>query len=176
MLLPLPDLWIVVLNVVGIPLAHFGCSWAFTRLPSRLFDPGRAIFRIRSWERGGWLYGSLLQVRRWKHLLPDAAPWFGGFAKRNLRSADPAFLRTFRVETCRGEAAHYAQIITISLFVLWTPWPAAALIVVYAFLSNLPCIVLQRHNRLRLERILGHGTPRQTSPAEAVPPATPIDV
>ena len=44
--------------------------------------------------------------------------------------------------------------VVILCFVTWTPWPAALVIAVYAILSNLPCIVLQRQNRLRLAAIL----------------------
>jgi len=156
MFLQLPDIWVVLLNVLGIPLAHLGCSWTFTRLPARWFDPAGRLFRIQPWERKGRIYDSFLRVKRWKRLLPDAAPWFGGFAKRTLRGAEPAYLHAFRLETCRSEAAHYAQIIAISLFLIWTPWPAAAVLPAYALLSNLPCIILQRHNRLRLTRIYPH--------------------
>ena len=70
---------------------------------------------------------------------------------------DPAYLREFADENCRGEAAHYAQIPAVLLVLAWNPWPVAAgVIIVYALLSNLPCIVVQRHTRLRLKRLLAH--------------------
>jgi hypothetical protein len=39
MFLSLPNHWIIILNVIGIPLVHFGMSWLFTGLPASIFDP-----------------------------------------------------------------------------------------------------------------------------------------
>ncbi len=151
----LPKLWIVVLNLAAIPAIHLGISWAFTRLDRRRFDPAAPLFRERPWERGGGIYQRLFRVRAWKHRLPDAAPWFDGFAKGRLGHPDPAHLRAFIAETCRGEAAHYAQIPGLLLTLAWNPWPfAAGAMVAYALLSNLPCLILQRFTRARLRRFL----------------------
>lgn len=155
MLLELPNLWIALLNVIAIPAIHLGISWYYTRMDRSRFDPHSALFRVRSWERKGEIYQRLFRIRKWKHLLPDAAPWFKGFAKGKLGDKDPAYLRAFLAETCRGEAAHYAQIPGILLTLIWNPWPVAALIMVlYAFLSNLPCLLLQRFTRARLVEFL----------------------
>ena len=152
MLLELSNLWIVILNVVGIPAIHLGISWIYTRLPRERFDPQSPLFRIRPWEDGGRVYQRIFRIRKWKHLLPDAAPWFDGFAKGKLGDKDPGYLRAFIAETCRGEAAHYAQIPGILLTLIWNPWPVAAIVMIlYAFLSNLPCLILQRFTRARLK-------------------------
>lgn len=155
MWIELPTLWVAVINAFGVPAAHLGLSWLFTRMPAAWFQP--RAFPCRPWPgEGRWLYEKLFRVKAWKDHLPDAAGWFGGFAKRSLRKRDKAYLAEFRVETCRGEAAHWAQWIVISGFMLWTPWPWALVLPAYAALSNLPCILLQRHNRLRLNELLGH--------------------
>lgn len=153
MWLELSHAWVAVLNSIGIPIAHFGLSWLFTRMPDEFFCPRSALFRRWPGETIG-LYERVFRVKSWKRLLPDAAGWFGGFAKRSLKSRDPGYLRRFRIETCRGEAAHWAQWVVITAFVIWTPWPWALILPVYAALSNLPCILLQRHNRLRLDKVL----------------------
>lgn len=146
-------LWIGLLNGLGIPVAHLGLSWLFTRMPLSWFSPTKfpyAPFPGESRRR----YDQLFRVRQWKAVLPDAAPWFGGFAKKRLAAADVRFVETFVAETCRSEAAHWAQWLVISSFVVWTPMPWAWVILVYAPLSNLPCILLQRQNRLRLAAVL----------------------
>lgn len=155
MWLELPNLWIAVLNLVAIPAIHLGISWWFTRLDSRHFDPDSWLYQIRHWEEGGAIYQTLFKIRRWKAILPDAAPWFDGFAKRELKTQEPAHLRTFILETCRGEAAHWAQIPGLLLTLVWNPWPGAAVVMFcYAFASNLPCLILQRFTRARLIRFL----------------------
>jgi glycosyl-4,4'-diaponeurosporenoate acyltransferase len=153
MWLELPNLWIGLLNGLGIPAAHFGISWAFTKMPLACFKPTRFPFQKLPGESRQF-YDQVFRVRTWKHLLPDAGPWFGGFAKKNLHSSDRDFLRYFRAETCRSEAAHWVQILVIATFTIWTPWPWALVIISYAIASNLPCILLQRQNRLRLTAIL----------------------
>ena len=72
------------------------------------------IFRSKNTRPPGpdrRLYERVFLVRRWKHLLPDAAPWFGGVAKAKLQSAEPAYLDTFAAETRRGEFSHWLQLI-----------------------------------------------------------------
>ena len=153
MWLELPPLWIGLLNALGIPIAHFGISWLFTKMPLSFFPPSTLLYRPFPGETTSF-YDHIFRPRSWKRHLPDAAPWFGGFRKKNLTTADTEFLTTFRAETCRSEAAHWAQMIVIASFVVWTPWPWALVIIFYAFLSNLPCIILQRQNRLRFTKLL----------------------
>ncbi len=159
MLFELPDLWIVILNVLGIPAIHLGISWLYTQFPRTLFNSDSALYRMRNWENGGKIYQTIFKVRKWKGLLPDAAPWFDGFAKKNLRSKNVEFLHAFKAETCRGEAAHYAQVFGILGTLAWNPGIAAVVIGVYSILSNLPCIILQRHTRARLDHLLEIQTP-----------------
>ncbi|MEP4076961.1 hypothetical protein [Haloferula sp.] len=156
MWLELPIWAIALLNALGIPAVQMGVSWLFTRMPAEWFDPERFPF-------AGWLgesartYDRWFGVKRWKGMLPDAAPWFGGFAKKRLRATDQEFLEVFRRETCRSEAAHWVQLILVTGFVAWTPIPWAWIIVAWAVISNGPCLVLQRQNRRRLEGVLARG-------------------
>ena len=155
MLIELSALWLTLLNIVAIPAIHLVISWCFTRMPAKWFDSDSQLFRARSWESGGSIYQSFFRIRSWKGLLPDAAPWFGGFAKGKLKEKNPQYIKDFIVETCRGEAAHYAQIIGIWGMLVWNPWPVAGIVmIVYAILSNFPCMILQRYTRARLQRLL----------------------
>ncbi len=155
MWIELPNLWIAILNCLGIPAAHLLVSWWASALPSSRFHPDSLLFRHRLWERGGSFYQKVFRVRSWKHRLPDAATWFGGIAKRRLESTGRRYLETFAIETCRGEFAHWLQILVISGFILWTPWPYSPVIIAYALLSNLPCVINLRHTRIRLLDLLG---------------------
>lgn len=156
MLIKLPIFWLVVLNVAGWPVIQFGLAWLFTALPVACFAPGDA----RSWEQGGRFYERIFGIRRWKNRLPDAARWFnGGFAKGTLDGLDPAYLRRFIRETWRGELCHWFALACAPMFFLWNPWWADLVMVGYALMANLPCILAQRYNRVRLRRLLAR--PRQ---------------
>lgn len=156
MWIELPTAWIIVLNVVGIPAAHLLVAWWFTAMEGERFSPEGFLFRGRNWEREGQFYRRVFQVHRWKKFLPDGAAWLRGFAKGSLASRERSYLETFLRETCRGEAAHWVQMLVIFLFVVWNPFPANLVIIGYSVHSNLPCIISQRFTRARLRRVLRH--------------------
>jgi glycosyl-4,4'-diaponeurosporenoate acyltransferase len=66
---------------------------------------------------------------------------------------DLDYLERFGRETCRGEAVHWVVLLCASLFFLWNPWWAGLAMVVYALIVNVPCILAQRYNRIRLARV-----------------------
>jgi glycosyl-4,4'-diaponeurosporenoate acyltransferase len=147
----LPVFWIVLLNVTGWPVIQLGLAWSFTRLPAEWFHAPEAS----AFERGGRFYDEAFAIKRWKDRLPDAAGWFGGgFAKADLSDKRPAHLERFVRETWRGELCHWCALAFVPVFFLWNPWWADGVIVAYAMAANLPCILVQRHNRIRLRRVL----------------------
>ena len=151
MLIELSIGWIIVLNVAGWLAIQMGFAWAFTRMPVAWFKPGNAF----AWERGGRFYERVFRIKAWKNRLPDAAQWFGGgFAKGTMAATDPEYVRRFIRETWRGELCHWAALACAPLFFLWNPWWGDLIIVAYALGANLPCILAQRYNRLRLRRLL----------------------
>jgi glycosyl-4,4'-diaponeurosporenoate acyltransferase len=149
MLIELPLWWIVVLNCAGWPLIQLGLAWAFTRMPDGWFHPPGSL------PGENWCLRHVFLVKHWKDRLPDAATWFtGGFAKRSLHGSQPEYLRRFIRETWRGELCHWCAIAFVPVFSLWNPPWADAVILAYALAANLPCILAQRHNRIRLQRVL----------------------
>ncbi len=145
---------LVSVNILAWLVIHLSVPWIFTRMPAAWFRPEGRLFRPRLWEGDGRVYQSLFRVRRWKGLLPDGAALFrGGFRKKTLRSRDPVYLERFRVETCRGEAVHWTVLAAAGLFFIWNRPAAGAAMVAYGTAANLPCIIVQRYNRLRLGRV-----------------------
>ena len=145
---------LVLVDSAAWLIIHLGVAYVFTQLPGHWFDPSAVLFRERGWERGGRLYRDGFRVARWKHMLPDGAAWFrGGFRKAGLASSTPAYLQRFVRETCRGELVHWIVFLCAPLFFLWNPWPVGVVMLVYAAAANLPCILVQRYNRIRIVRL-----------------------
>jgi glycosyl-4,4'-diaponeurosporenoate acyltransferase len=146
---------LVIVNILAWLAIHLGVAYAFTQAAESRFSPRHWLFRLRRWEDRGQIYSRLLAIHKWKRHLPDGASLFKrGFRKKRLLSKEPAYLRRFRLETCRAEAAHWLMMAFGPLFFIWNP-PAAALFnVAYAVLLNLPIIMVQRYNRYRFNMIL----------------------
>ena len=154
MLIQLPVTWLVVANVLGWLVIHLGVAWLVTQFPDRIFRPDDWLYRSRKWESGGRLYEKMFRIRAWKNLLPDGAALFSkGFKKRHIESGKRAYLERFARETCRGELAHWIVLACSLLFFLWNPWWAGLVMVAYALAVNIPCIMAQRYNRIRLSRV-----------------------
>lgn len=152
--LPIP--WIVSLNALGWPSIQLALAWAFTRLPDSLFHPPSPA----EFEADGDFYQSAFRIRAWKDRLPDAATWFsGGFAKARMRQAAPEYLRRFIRETWRGELCHWTALAFTPLFFAWNPWWGDMIVTAYALSANLPCILAQRYNRIRLQRLIRRAGP-----------------
>lgn len=155
MWLDLPAWCIGIANLILIPAVHITVSWFFEKKVRRdAFQPDRFPLRTFGWERERRVYETFLLVKQWKDCVPDGAKWVGGFEKSRLRESSRDFLEDFRKETCRGEVAHWVQMGFLWAFVIWNPGIAAGILLVYGALSNLPCIIIQRYNRCRLDRVL----------------------
>jgi glycosyl-4,4'-diaponeurosporenoate acyltransferase len=140
-------------NVLGWPILHIAIGFIALRVPPHIFARDTWLTAPRLWEQDGHVYRDWLAIRKWKYLLPDAAPWLGGFAKRKLRKSNPAYLAQFLIETRRAEIGHWLMLGCLPIFFIWNPPWARWVIAVYALAANLPCILAQRYNRLVLKRI-----------------------
>lgn len=97
-----------------------------------------------------------LGIRVWKRWIPDAGGALpGGVRKGSLVRRDPRALRRLVIETRRAELVHGVLWSAGLLTALWLPPVAVLVNLVFATLFNLPCLLLQRHNRERLQRCLG---------------------
>jgi glycosyl-4,4'-diaponeurosporenoate acyltransferase len=105
---------------------------------------------------------SRLAVKRWKPWIPDAGNALpGGVNKASLVRRDPLALRRLLLETRRAELVHWALWPAWLVTALWLPPAGVLLNLIFATAFNLPCLLLQRYNRLRLRLVLSRmGTRR----------------
>ncbi len=148
-------LLIVTLNVLGWPVIQLSLARLFLLLPDARFAKDSWLTRERLLEQNGRLY-RFLAIQRWKELLPDGASWLGGRPKKSLASRCMADLTTSAIETRRAETAHWCMLMCTPVFFLWNPRWACVVMTLYGFAANVPCIVVQRANRIKIERILLH--------------------
>jgi glycosyl-4,4'-diaponeurosporenoate acyltransferase len=144
---------VFVANILGWPIIQLGIAWCMTRVSPYRFAKNGRIWRVAAEE--ALFYRGRLRICRWKSMLPDGAEWVGGkFPRKKLRGHDANYLSLFIVETKRGELAHWIMFACFPLFYPWNPlwvWPIMAF---YAFVSNVPCIIVQRYNRMIAYRLL----------------------
>ncbi|UMG93396.1 hypothetical protein [Nocardioides sp. TF02-7] len=119
------------------------------------------LLRIRPFEARGRWYRRWLRIHRWKDRLPEAGALFaGGMSKRQLPALDVAGLELFVRETRRAELAHWWALWCGPVFVIWNPPLAAALLIGYGVVVNLPFILIQRYNRARTQGLIERMTQR----------------
>jgi glycosyl-4,4'-diaponeurosporenoate acyltransferase len=151
----LPAMWVIVFNVLGWLIIHGIASWWGHRQDVRHFYQDRFPYRLLHREHQGKVYERRLFIKKWKAWLPDGAAWFtGGFAKKRLQSADADYLQRFVWETRRAEWTHWLTMVPTPLFFWWNDFWGSVVIVGYAILANVPCILVQRYNRARLLHVL----------------------
>jgi glycosyl-4,4'-diaponeurosporenoate acyltransferase len=141
---------VVVWTVLGVAVGY-----GAHRLSSTWLARDRGPTRLLRMEAGGRVYERVLRIQRWKRYLPDAGPVFsGGRAKRSLVTRAGGDLERFAVETRRAELTHWVLLAAGPFFLLWNPWSLALVMVAYAVVANVPCLLVQRYNRARIERLL----------------------
>lgn len=155
--------WAVIIYCVIWLLIHVIVSYVVDRIPSVSFDPKSWLYRGRSFERNGELYEAAFRIRYWKHLLPDGAALCGRFRKKTLEKSDSVYIKKFIQETCRAEMMHWILLAMAGVFFIWNDWWIGLIMVLYALIVNMPCIIAQRFNRIRLCRIYNHENPNPLS-------------
>jgi glycosyl-4,4'-diaponeurosporenoate acyltransferase len=124
------------------------------RVPAGWLAGGHWFWR-RPWRESSQGFERRLAIRRWKGWLPDSGNALPkGVAKAALVGRDRADLERLVLETKRAELVH---LLLWPFWIVTSSWltPAGVLLnLLFACGFNLPCIWIQRYNRLRLIRLL----------------------
>ena len=163
----------VAIDVVAWAVISAGAGYVAHRLPAERFRGDGWLTRRRTHETTR-VYERHLRIKRWKDRLPEAGALFrGGFSKRAITGADATHLERFVVETRRAEHVHWWILASAPLFLLWNPWWLGLCMLAYAVATNVPCIAVQRYNRLRLRRALGRVSPTAPRSTDRGSPPVP---
>lgn len=139
------SIWVGWAVLVGYIANHFSDKW---------FEKDTFITRLRKFETQRW-FQKYLKVHTVKKYLPERGELFGtGTSKKSLPHGEKSGLEKFLIETRRAEYVHwiviFAWVFTLWFNPAWAVWTVAVLLV----FGNLPFILTQRYNRLRLLRVL----------------------
>jgi glycosyl-4,4'-diaponeurosporenoate acyltransferase len=160
-LIQLPPGTAIMLNIGLWFLIHFSAGYISAKLPAARFSRDDGIFHTRRWENGGQIYQELLHIKTWKLRIPDAGNVFGQDARKStFASTRPDYLKRFILETRRAEWTHWIQLLPVPLFFIFNDWRIGIFMIIYALGVNLPCIMIQRYNRPRLQKILDRKSSR----------------
>jgi len=155
MLFHLPTLPTILIDIAAWFVIHMGVSYFMTHMPLSSFYAGSWLYKQRKWENDGKTYKRFFGLTDWKKMLPDGAALFkDGFEKKHLNGLDSLYLVNFIRETCRAELTHWIAFLCSLLFFVWNLWWVGIIMIVYGLTANLPCIISQRYNRIRLKRVV----------------------
>ena len=148
--------------VIGL---HFLAAFIANGLSYRQLASIRLHLQPHEWEENGEIYQRLFAVRSWKDHVPTAGP----FDKSRLKSVEGDYLSIFILETVRAELAHMLCLAFTYLALFFFTQPYSFAFPLFFTLINLPCIMIQRYNRPRLEMLL-----RRRGGPLLIPEAEPV--
>lgn len=151
----LPEGWMILSFFVLWTILQIAAALFCSKLPDSYLSPKGLLFKERKWEKGGVFYEKKFKIRKWKRFLPDGGAIVkDGYRKKHLTDYSTENLERFLIETCRAELQHILEILPFWVFGFIAPPRAIGYMLLYALAVNLPCVVAQRYNRLRLVRVL----------------------
>ncbi|GAB4313192.1 MAG: hypothetical protein Kow0091_19970 [Geminocystis sp.] len=155
MLLNLNDGRVLLLCVVGWATWSLLIGFVGYKLPLKHLEIDTWLTQPRPWGETRKWYEQVLRIKDWKDWLPEAGNFFtGGFQKTSIGGGNYALMSRFVAETRRAEYVHIAIWFFWLVTILWTSGWGVVLNLVVGTTFNLPCLWVQRYNRLRLQHLL----------------------
>ena len=153
------DVWSLALRIVADIVIIVGGSILIgavaPRWPDAWLARDRGPLRLSNFDTPARYRA--LHVTTLTRRLPELGSAFGGDSKASLPGMDRASIEAYLREVRRAEWVHWASCLTAVPLWFFNPWwLALAFTVVVAGVNGLFILVL-RHNRLRLRRILTRG-------------------
>lgn len=147
--------WITVLIFIGLWFVFQGGAALYCfKKPDSYFAKDSWLYKTRNWEKQGTIYNKIFYIRKWKGLLPDGGALFGGYAKKHIKNTSENNLEKFVLESRRAELTHWLAILPFWVFGFFADIWIIPIMLVYAILVNMPCIMAQRYNRPRIHQLL----------------------
>ncbi|MDD6307859.1 MAG: hypothetical protein PUB07_00645 [Clostridia bacterium] len=142
--------------LLGVTLLGIISHFVGEALPRGLFFPDKFPYAFSTWEKNGKFYQKI-SIRRWKRYLPDKSHLIHSMVKKSLENGyNILYMQQLLKETCVAECMHDCLLLLSPLFALYIQRPWGTIFAVLYAVSHLPCILVQRYNRMRLLRVIDH--------------------
>lgn len=137
--------------LTGIGIASF---FACRFLPKRWFHENAFPYKRRNFEKNGKIYEQL-GIRSWQNRLSDMSRVFPRLIPvKSLQAGFPGNLPRMVQETCVAEFIHVLLCLAGFVCIALWPGPCGIIISILYCLGNIPFILIQRYNRIRLIRVM----------------------
>lgn len=141
---------LLVAIIIGCFVFQLSGAMVGLAIPDSWYAKDRKMFSQKKFERDGEFYEKYMLIKKWKKYLPDG----GVYKKKHLTDFTEENLQKFLIESKRAEMSHILGFIPFILFIIFTPWYVWIILFFYDLLVNFPCLIAQRYNRPRVERLL----------------------
>lgn len=130
------------------------CQIIVSRFINRMSYDSLAALRLRLrprvWEAEGEIYQRVFRIRSWKDYVPSVGP----FDKKDLKGGQSGYISVFILETVRAEFAHLSCLAIAYAVSVICRHEISWIVPAFFTVINLPCIMIQRYNRPRFEKVL----------------------
>ncbi|WP_044336811.1 hypothetical protein [Rossellomorea aquimaris] len=156
---------IILLNIFAWVSIHLFVSYITSRMTPHQLQKLSAPFQPLQMEAGGGMY-RFVRIQKWKKHIPDAGGWFpGGLNKNDIGLFSHQGRVTFLNELNRAELSHWLQMLPAPFFYILNNGVVSWVMFIYGILFNLPLILVQRYNRMRIVQIMvQHALPEELRP------------
>ncbi len=138
-------------NITVGTVFHVALLVVCLKRSTKAYDPGRRRYQAKNWERGGKVYKERWKIHLWKEKVPQFVSK-DGFSKEHLeQNPTVAYVDEFIMETCRGEWYHSTSLWMVGFVLLANPIQVSWLFSLGLLSVHVPCKVIQRYNRFRLQ-------------------------
>ncbi|SHH87732.1 UDP-N-acetylglucosamine:LPS N-acetylglucosamine transferase [Sporobacter termitidis DSM 10068] len=134
------------------------------KVPPKLLDYRRWLYKAKKWEANGTVYQRIFKVKRWKDALPELSDFIKTiFPRKRIAAFDKNHMQKYLLESCRAELTHWGIILSSFLFGIWNDFIKTALMVLLAIGLNLPYVIIQRYNRPRLIKFIAYSDEKKAN-------------
>ena len=144
--------WLVVIDIAIVAGVSIGMGAVAPRWPDRWLTRDLFPLTLQPWETPAFY--RRLGTGRLARRLPELGATFGGESKSQLPGGRRDDLLAYLREVRRAEWVHWISIASSLLLFAFNPWWLALAFVVVVTAGNTPFVLVLRHNRLRIRRII----------------------